>query len=260
MGWRYFCGPDSLVHLGNREIEPKQNPDPDSAPESAPTPVPEPTPVIPEGYASTTRLTLRFGSEFGGWIDLHSRRENFFHATKLELYEDIALTLGASVAYQRAQFAQRERVKELSCLYQIARLSAEQDQPIDELLTNIVSILPPAWLHADVAAACIQLDEHRFATDGFALVLQDQGVIFVPGKAANAGGVACSGLEMSQNGALEYWTSEEVDRRLRQIMANIHKDIAVTAEQYGAPGSYLDGANINGFLKVAHAMIDQGVG
>jgi glutamate dehydrogenase (NADP+) len=97
------------------------------------------------------------------------------------------------------------------------------------------------------------------ASDAIAY-LQDQGVVFVPGKAANAGGVACSGLEMSQNGAMEYWSGDEVDRRLRQIMSNIHDEIAATAERYGAPGSYLDGANISGFLKVARAMIDQGVG
>jgi len=90
--------------------------------------------------------------------------------------------------------------------------------------------------------------------------LQDQGVVFVPGKAANAGGVAVSGLEMSQNGAREYWPSEEVDRRLKHIMSSIHRDVARTAEQYAEPGNYLAGANICGFQKVARAIIDQGVG
>jgi len=90
--------------------------------------------------------------------------------------------------------------------------------------------------------------------------LQDQGVVFVPGKAANAGGVAASGLEMSQNGAREYWPSDEVDRRLRHIMASIHREVASTADHYGDPGNYLAGANICGFQKVARAMIDQGVG
>jgi glutamate dehydrogenase (NADP+) len=97
------------------------------------------------------------------------------------------------------------------------------------------------------------------STDAVAY-LQDQGVVFVPGKAANAGGVAVSGLEMSQNGAREYWTAEEVDQRLRGIMANIHRVIEDTADRYGAPGNYLVGANIAGFQKVARAMIDQGVG
>ncbi|MFH2005576.1 MAG: NADP-specific glutamate dehydrogenase [bacterium] len=90
--------------------------------------------------------------------------------------------------------------------------------------------------------------------------LRAQGVAFVPGKAANAGGVAVSGLEMSQNGAREYWTGEEVDARLRRIMANIHREVTTTAERYGEPGNYVAGANICGFQKVARAMIDQGVG
>ncbi len=90
--------------------------------------------------------------------------------------------------------------------------------------------------------------------------LQDQGVVFVPGKAANAGGVAVSGLEMSQNGAREYWTGEEVDRRLHQIMSSIHRECATTAERYATKSDYLAGANICGFQKVAQAMIDQGVG
>jgi len=124
-------------------------------------------------HSSTTRLALRFGAEVWGWIDLHSLQKDFFPPAKRELYEDIALTLGAAVAYQHAQFAQRERVKELSCLYQIAQVSAHRDQPIDTLLSNIVAILPPAWLHSDVAAACITLDEHRFATAGFDRIEQE---------------------------------------------------------------------------------------
>jgi glutamate dehydrogenase (NADP+) len=90
--------------------------------------------------------------------------------------------------------------------------------------------------------------------------LQDQGIVFVPGKAANAGGVAASGLEMSQNGAREYWSAEEVDRRLHQIMSSIHTAVSETAERYATSGDYLAGANICGFQKVAQAMIDQGVG
>jgi len=97
------------------------------------------------------------------------------------------------------------------------------------------------------------------STDAIAF-LQDQGVIFVPGKAANAGGVAVSGLEMSQNGAREYWPSDEVDRHLHRIMTNIHHNVATSAKQYAEPGNYLAGANICGFQKVAGAIIDQGVG
>jgi len=82
---------------------------------------------------------------------------------------------------------------------------------------------------------------------------------FGPGKAANAGGVATSGLEMSQNSMRMSWTREEVDARLRQIMTSIHQAAFETAERYGTPGNLVNGANIAGFLKVADAMMDQGL-
>ncbi len=84
-------------------------------------------------------------------------------------------------------------------------------------------------------------------------------VLFGPGKAANAGGVATSGLEMSQNAMRLNWSSEEVDSRLHNIMINIHRSSMEAAKMYGAPGNYVVGANIAGFKKVADAMIDQGI-
>jgi glutamate dehydrogenase (NADP+) len=90
-------------------------------------------------------------------------------------------------------------------------------------------------------------------------VFHDAGVLFSPGKASNAGGVATSGLEMSQNSMRLPWPKEEVDQRLHQIMTNIHRTCVATAEKYGAPGNYVVGANIAGFLKVADAMLDQGL-
>ena len=83
-------------------------------------------------------------------------------------------------------------------------------------------------------------------------------VSFGPGKAANAGGVATSGIEMMQNHIGTSWSAEEVDKQLHQIMINIHKNSAAAAEKYGHPGNYVVGANIAGFLKVADSMIDQG--
>jgi glutamate dehydrogenase (NADP+) len=94
--------------------------------------------------------------------------------------------------------------------------------------------------------------------DGVKLFL-DKGILFGPAKAANAGGVAVSGLEMTQNSMRLPWTREEVDERLQKIMKSIHKTCVDVAEQYGASGNYVDGANIGGFLKVAHAMMDQGL-
>jgi glutamate dehydrogenase (NADP+) len=84
-------------------------------------------------------------------------------------------------------------------------------------------------------------------------------ILYGPGKAANAGGVATSGLEMSQNSMRLNWSREEVDQRLHQIMKNIHRACRETAERFGTPGNYVNGANIAGFLKVADAMVDQGV-
>jgi glutamate dehydrogenase (NADP+) len=84
-------------------------------------------------------------------------------------------------------------------------------------------------------------------------------ILFGPGKAANAGGVATSGLEMAQNSMRVSWTREEVDNRLYNIMKTIHEVCYRTAEKYGTPGNYVNGANIAGFLKVANAMMDQGV-
>lgn len=84
-------------------------------------------------------------------------------------------------------------------------------------------------------------------------------ILYGPGKAANAGGVATSGLEMSQNSLRMQWTREEVDAKLHSIMKAIHKACVETAEYFGTPGNYVNGANIAGFLKVADAMIDQGL-
>jgi len=87
----------------------------------------------------------------------------------------------------------------------------------------------------------------------------EKGILYGPGKAANAGGVATSGLEMSQNSLRLSWTREEVDQRLHGIMKAIHSQCVAASEEFGAKGNYVAGANIAGFLKVADSMLDQGV-
>jgi len=87
----------------------------------------------------------------------------------------------------------------------------------------------------------------------------EAGILYAPGKASNAGGVATSGLEMSQNSMRMNWTRDEVDEKLDAIMVSIHETCARTAEEYGFPGNYMMGANIAGFLKVADAMLNQGI-
>lgn len=90
-------------------------------------------------------------------------------------------------------------------------------------------------------------------------ILIDNGVMYAPGKASNAGGVATSGLEMMQNYMGQHWTREEVDNKLHGIMKDIHDTCLYAANEYGKPGNYLTGANIAGFNRVANAMMAQGV-
>jgi len=106
---------------------------------------------------------------------------------------------------------------------------------------------------------CVSEGANMPTTPGGVGVFLESRVLYGPGKAANAGGVATSGLEMSQNALRLSWTREEVDQRLHDIMITIHENCRKTAEQYGTPGNYVNGANIAGFLKVASAMMEQGV-
>jgi glutamate dehydrogenase (NADP+) len=94
--------------------------------------------------------------------------------------------------------------------------------------------------------------------EGVDIFLQEK-LLYGPGKAANAGGVSVSGLEMTQNSMRLVWTREEVDNRLKMIMKSIHQTSLEAAEQYGTPGNYVNGANIAGFVKVVDAMLDQGL-
>ncbi|MCG6957932.1 MAG: NADP-specific glutamate dehydrogenase [Gemmatimonadetes bacterium] len=94
--------------------------------------------------------------------------------------------------------------------------------------------------------------------DGVELFLEAK-ILYGPGKAANAGGVAVSGLEMAQNSMRYGWSREEVDQKLHGIMKSIHHTCVTVADEFGTPGNYVNGANIGGFLKVADAMLDQGV-
>ncbi|MBW2609521.1 MAG: NADP-specific glutamate dehydrogenase [Deltaproteobacteria bacterium] len=139
----------------------------------------------------------------------------------------------------------------------------------------------PLWNHkADCAFPCAtqneinEKDARNLANNGVKLVCEaanmpctpeavdiflNNKILYAPGKAANAGGVAVSGLEMSQNSMRLSWPKKEVDSRLKIIMKNIHKTCLEAASEYGQPGNYVSGANIAGFLKVVNAMQDQGL-
>jgi glutamate dehydrogenase (NADP+) len=90
-------------------------------------------------------------------------------------------------------------------------------------------------------------------------LFHEAGVAFAPGKAANAGGVATSALEMQQNASRDAWTFEYTEQRLADIMAGVHRRCFETADEYGTPGNYVNGANIAGFIKVARAMVALGL-
>jgi glutamate dehydrogenase (NADP+) len=111
----------------------------------------------------------------------------------------------------------------------------------------------------DNGCVCVAEGANMPCTPEAAEVFLERKILFGPGKAANAGGVAVSGLEMSQNSLRLSWSREEVDNRLHGIMKSIHQTCVEAAETYGAPGNYVNGANIGGFVKVANAMMDQGV-
>jgi len=106
---------------------------------------------------------------------------------------------------------------------------------------------------------CLSEGANMPSTPGAIEVYQDKEILYGPGKAANAGGVAVSGLEMSQNSLRMGWAAEEVDNHLQRIMKNIHKSCLDAADTYGSPGNYVVGANIAGFLKVARSMLAFGV-
>jgi glutamate dehydrogenase (NADP+) len=111
----------------------------------------------------------------------------------------------------------------------------------------------------DNGCICVSEGANMPSTQEAVDIFQENKIMYGPGKAANAGGVATSGLEMSQNSLRLAWTREEVDQRLHGIMKSIHKTALEAAESYGEPGNYVVGANVAGFLKVAKAMLAYGV-
>lgn len=121
--------------------------------------------------------------------------------------------------------------------------------------------LDEADARALVASGLVAVSEgaNMPTTPAAVQLFQDAGVLFGPGKAANAGGVATSALEMQQNASRDSWSFDYTEDRLAAIMRNIHDRCAATADEYGAPGNYVVGANIAGFLKVADAMLALGV-
>jgi two-component system NtrC family sensor kinase len=124
---------------------------------------PSPIMLEPEGYRSVLLIPITVDSRTKGLLELRCRRPRFFALEQVALYEGLAQTVGAAIADRRAQAALRERVKELTCLYEIAQLSKNPQLSIEELLARIVRALPPAYQYPELAVATISLDGRRFS-------------------------------------------------------------------------------------------------
>lgn len=216
------------------------------------------------GSGNVAQYAIEKITELGGVVVTASDSDGFIHdpaginATKLEFIKDLKNN-------------RRGRIKEYSEKFPGSTYTAVKPD----------STMNPLWnLPAEIAFPCATQNEIN-ATDANNLVRNkikliaeganmptsieainiflNNGVMYAPGKASNAGGVATSGLEMTQNYMGSNWTRNEVDSRLKDIMKNIHQTCLQVAADYGQPGNYLVGANIAGFLKVARGMMAQGV-
>ncbi|MCH9650391.1 MAG: NADP-specific glutamate dehydrogenase [Deltaproteobacteria bacterium] len=202
--------------------------------------------------------------EFGGKVLTFSDSSGFIHddegidREKLDFVMDL-------------KNVRRGRIREYVDRFPEATYTAtEPDQDHNELWNIPADVALPSATQNELngkdaenllrnGCICISEGANMPSTPEAINVFLDAGVLLGPGKAANAGGVATSALEMSQNSMRLSWTREEVDQRLRQIMVHIHSTCQQAAEQYGSPGNLVAGANIAGFLRVAHAMTDQGL-
>jgi glutamate dehydrogenase (NADP+) len=194
--------------------------------------------------------------QLGGTVVACSDTDGFVHAPEgldLELLKEVKLVergrLRSYASRQNgsARFVERGNIWDVAC--DIAFPSATQN----ELTGHDAAALVKNGCSAVVEAANMP------TTPDGVRVFAEAGVAFAPGKAANAGGVATSVLEMQQNAARDSWTFEHTEARLAEIMTSIHDLVAATADTYATPGDYVAGANIAAFLRVAGAMVAQGV-
>jgi len=187
------------------------------------------------------------------------------------VYDEEGFDQGKLEFVKRLKNIRRGRIKECIDKYSEA-VCIEVDTSLD---------YNPLWDHkADCAFPCAtqneinEKDAQNLVNNGVTLVAEganmpstpeainfflDNKLLYAPGKASNAGGVAVSGLEMAQNSMRLNWSREEVDNRFKMIMKSIHQSCLDAAAEYGVPGNYMAGANIAGFVKVVNAMLDQGL-
>lgn len=211
--------------------------------------------VVVSGSGNVAIYTIEKVHELGGRVVAASDSGGFVHdpnGIDLELLKDVKEVRRERIsAYadkaSSATFVESGSIWEVPC--QVALPSATQNE------------LDAIGAAALVRNGCLAVGEgaNMPTTPDAVRVLQEAGVAFGPGKAANAGGVAASALEMQQNASRDSWTFEHSEARLREIMIDIHARCHRTAEEYGAPGNYVAGANIAGYARVAEAMLALGL-
>ena len=212
--------------------------------------------VIVSGSGNVAIYAVKKLQELGAICVAMSDSDGYVHAPKGIKIETI----------QRLKEVERRRIKE----YVLEHPDATYHDGCKGIWRVPAEIaLPSATqneLDADSALSlakngCIAVGEgaNMPSTPEAANVFRQKGILFAPGKASNAGGVACSGLEMSQNSIRLPWTFQETDAKLKVIMQTIYKNASQAAEEYGCAGDLVVGANIAGFVKVADSMLDQGV-
>jgi signal transduction histidine kinase len=123
--------------------------------------------TLPESYESVALIPIRLEKECIGLLQLKSKKRGFFSTLDLALYEDISEALGIALSHQSTQIELRERIKEITCLYGIARVVAQERASFDEIIQAITDLLPPAWLHPGIACARIVLNGRSYVTGGF---------------------------------------------------------------------------------------------
>jgi len=123
--------------------------------------------LLPGPYKSIAIIPIRLEEECIGILQLKSKRTGYFSIRDVDFYEDTSDILGVALSHQYAQIELRERIKEISCLYGIARVMAKPGASLDEIIQNIANLLPPAWLFPEIACARIVLNGHTYTTEGF---------------------------------------------------------------------------------------------
>ncbi|MPM42833.1 NADP-specific glutamate dehydrogenase [bioreactor metagenome] len=212
--------------------------------------------VVVSGSGNVAIYAIQKVHEFGGTVVACSDSNGYIYdesGIDVALLQDIKEVrrerLTAYAAEKATAVYKEGSVWDFDLNYDIALPSATQNEIDKDQAERLVK----------AGVYCVSEGANMPSTLEAVEIYADNNIFYGPAKAANAGGVATSALEMAQNSAHSHWTFEEVDGKLQEIMANIFKTAEKTAEEYGIPGNYLAGANIAAFVQVADAMIYQGL-